>query len=156
MKIGIMSDSHGQEKAVKIAVEKMGAVDLWIHCGDHDKDSLLLRTGAVKEVIAVQGNCDYHSCYKVDEFIEIAGKKIWITHGHQYKIKNSKLELLWWAKQYEVDIVIYGHTHIAENVMIDNVVLFNPGSVVSPRQGKPSCGLLEINKEIVKFEIIQL
>ena len=104
MKIGIMSDSHGQEKAVKIAVEKMGAVDLWIHCGDHDKDSLLLRTGAVKEVIAVQGNCDYHSCYKVDEFIEIAGKKIWITHGHQYKIKNSKLELLWWAKQYEVDM----------------------------------------------------
>ena len=91
MKIGIMSDSHGQENAVKIAVEKMGAVDLWIHCGDHDKDSLLLRTGAVKEVIAVQGNCDYHSYYKVDEFIEIAGKKIWITHGHQYKIKNSKL-----------------------------------------------------------------
>ena len=66
------------------------------------------------------------------------------------------MELLWWAKQYEVDIVIYGHTHIAENVMIDNVVLFNPGSVGSPRQGKASCGLLEINKEIVKFEIIQL
>lgn len=156
MKIGIISDSHGNIECIIKALEKIGEADLWLHCGDYGKDALFIKKYTQKDVIAVQGNCDSGIDYKIDEFIEIFGKKIWLTHGHRYKIKHSKNELLWWAKQYEIDIVIYGHTHIAENIDLNNIILFNPGSVSIPRHGNPSCGLLEITDEIVKFEIIQL
>ena len=31
MKIGIMSDSHGDRRAIDRAVERAGKVDLWLH-----------------------------------------------------------------------------------------------------------------------------
>lgn len=156
MKIGIISDSHGNNDGIIKAIKKIGQVDLWLHCGDYGKDSLFIKKQTQNDVIAVQGNCDQCNDYKIDEFIDLFGKKIWLTHGHKYKIKQSKSELLWWAKQYEIDIVIFGHTHMAESTELDDIILFNPGSVSIPRHGNASCGILEITDEIVKFEIIEL
>ncbi|HWR55298.1 MAG TPA: metallophosphoesterase family protein, partial [Negativicutes bacterium] len=35
MRIGIVSDTHGDQRAIKQVVAQVGPVDLWLHAGDH-------------------------------------------------------------------------------------------------------------------------
>jgi putative phosphoesterase len=146
MIIGVISDTHGSAAAVRRAVSAAGPVDYWLHAGDYSQDANLLAEIAKVPVTAVAGNCDGQTNAKVDEFIELAGKKLWLTHGHRYNARQRTAELAWWGRQYDVDAVIYGHTHVPTIIEQDGLVIFNPGSPYQPRQGsEPSCGLLEID-----------
>lgn len=147
MKIGVISDTHGDMPAISLAVAAVGAVDLWIHAGDYSQDGSFLAEITGVPVVTAAGNCDGHTAAKIDEFITIANKKIWVTHGHRYKVKYGEQELLWWARQYEVDIVVYGHTHVADITWQQELLIFNPGSASSSRCNNPTCSLLEINGE---------
>lgn len=145
MKIGVMSDSHGDREAIRQAVARGGPVDCWLHAGDHCQDAVFLGMIVSVPVIAVAGNCDGSAQAKPDEFLEALDKRIWLTHGHRYKVKRNQDELIWWAGQYEADIVVYGHTHVADILRQDQVLAFNPGSVAFPRDGgPPSFGFIEI------------
>ncbi|MCX7781764.1 MAG: YfcE family phosphodiesterase, partial [Negativicutes bacterium] len=94
---------------------------------------------------AVAGNCDGATTAKIDEFIEAQGKRIWLTHGHRYQVKDRLKELVWWSRQFGADIVIYGHSHRPEIKWEEGILIFNPGSAAYPRQAKiPTLGLLEI------------
>ena len=59
MRIGIMSDSHGNTMAIDAAVQLAGAVDLWLHAGDCIQDAEYLQLAADTEVALVAGNCDW-------------------------------------------------------------------------------------------------
>ncbi|EGO65421.1 metallophosphoesterase [Acetonema longum] len=144
MKIGVMSDSHGDKDAIRQAAARAGQVDLWLHAGDYCQDAVFLGRIASVPVITVAGNCDGSAQVRPDEFMNALDKKIWLTHGHRYKVKQNQDELIWWAGQYGVDIVVYGHTHVADILRQDQVLAFNPGSVAFPRVGSPSFGLIEI------------
>ena len=102
------------------------------------------------------GNCDGSHTAKIDEFITIGGVKIWLTHGHRYRAKERSQELVWWARQYAVDVVIYGHSHVADNHWDENILVFNPGSTAHPRRGRASAGLLVIDNGHVEARIIEL
>lgn len=147
MKIGVISDTHGERAAMERAVAAVGIVDEWLHAGDHMQDAAYIRSITGLRVTAVLGNCDGRSGAKLDEFIELAGRKIWLTHGHRYHVKESLQDLAWWARQYAVDGVVFGHSHQAVRVWTDNILFFNPGSAAHPRYGAPTCGLLEITQE---------
>jgi predicted phosphodiesterase len=56
----------------------------------------------------------------------VGGRKIWLTHGHRYHAKERVGELLWWGRQYGVDAVVYGHSHIPDRTWQDGILLFNP------------------------------
>ena len=61
------------------------------------------------------------------------------------RVKYGYEKLLVRAKQLLVDVVIFGHTHIPENTYIDNILFFNPGSTVLPKNGGlGTFGMLEI------------
>lgn len=146
MIIGVMSDTHGNAAALRRAVVAAGPVDCWLHAGDYSQDANLLAEISGLPVTAVAGNCDGQTTAKVDEFIEVADKKLWLTHGHRYHARERTAELAWWGRQYCVDAVIYGHTHVPGIIDSDGLIIFNPGSPYQPRQGSgPSCGLLEID-----------
>lgn len=157
MKIGVISDTHGDHGAIRLAVQMIPDADVWLHAGDYSQDATYLARLVSAPVFAAKGNCDGLSTAKVDEFVEVAGKKIWITHGHRYSVKQSVAELVQWGKQYEVDVVVFGHTHLPDNQQCEGILIFNPGSAGEPRVGHGTFGILEIdNKGTIIGYIIEL
>lgn len=145
MKIGVISDTHGDHGAIRQAVKMLPDIGAWLHAGDYSQDAQYLAEIVSVPVFAAKGNCDGLAAAKIDEFVEVAGKKIWITHGHRYSVKQGIADLAQWGKQYEVDVVVYGHTHLPDNQCYDGLLIFNPGSAAEPRIGHGTCGVLDID-----------
>ncbi len=155
MRIGVVSDSHGDRNALLKAVKVAGPIDLWLHAGDYSQDAEALAATGVS-VFAVAGNCDGASAAKPDEFTSAANKNIWLTHGHRYHVKNGLQELTWWARHYEVDIAVYGHTHIPEIISTDQLLIVNPGSIARPRWAYPTFAIISILNQAATAEIIEV
>ena len=146
MKIGVISDTHGDRHSLEKAVSRMGVVDLWLHAGDLSQDGRILGELSGLPVVAVAGNCDGRTAAMPDEFAEFAGSRLWLTHGHHYQVRRGLAELQFWARRYEVQAVIYGHTHLPSIHWDQDLLLFNPGSASQPRGGfSASCGLLTVS-----------
>lgn len=157
MILGIMSDSHGDLAAVKRAADFAGEADLWLHAGDLCPDAEFLARYSGKRVISVAGNCDgLAAASKADEFFEVEGKKIWLTHGHQARVKLGLGQLVDWAGHYEADLVVYGHTHIADISSCGKLQILNPGSVSRPYHTKPSFLKVRIEKGAFLPELVEM
>jgi putative phosphoesterase len=157
MKIGVISDTHGNIAAIRRAVIAVGAVERWLHAGDYSQDGAFLAELTGLEVTTVAGNCDGTTDAKVDEFLEVGGKRIWLTHGHRYRAKDRTNELVWWGRQSGADIVVYGHSHVPDISWHDGLLVFNPGSTYHPRGGyAASCGLLTITDGKAEAAIIEI
>lgn len=141
MRIGLISDTHGSTIAVDMAVKLAGEVDMWLHAGDIIEDAIYLKESYEVPVVNVAGNNDYWSDYeaKEDEFVEVAGRTIMLTHGHIYGVRgsmNGYRKLAAVAKHRGASVVVFGHSHISFVQEVDGVLLINPGSTTYPRDGK--------------------
>lgn len=133
MWVGVLSDSHGDVGRAEQAVKAMGAVDLVIHAGDFYQDALHLRDELGIEVKVVVGNCDRCVPGPHEELLELAGHRIYLTHGHLYSVKQGLIRLAYRAREVEAEMVIFGHTHVPQNEEADGIHYLNPGSVAWPR-----------------------
>ncbi|MTI81702.1 MAG: metallophosphoesterase [Firmicutes bacterium] len=157
VRIGVLSDTHGNLDGARIALNNMGKIDLLLHAGDHYKDAHQLAKTKELLVCAVVGNCDWDVKEPEDLLIDAAGKKIWLTHGHKYDVKASHDVLIKKAKQHSVDLVVHGHTHIPIIDEQEKIIICNPGSVTQPRGKKgPTYGLIEIFGDEVLVDIFEL
>jgi hypothetical protein len=131
MKILIISDSHGKLSILEKVIEKEKP-KIVIFCGDFIRDIENLEYFYTEIVfIKVRGNCDFDAYEIEDEIIINIGKdKILITHGHLYDVKNNLSSIEKKARQNNVNIVIFGHTHKPYlNKTKNNIILFNPGAI---------------------------
>lgn len=158
MRIGVISDTHGDIQVLKEVIAAAGAVDHWLHAGDYCQDGVWLGEITNLPVTVVAGNCDRMLAARADEYVDIAGKTIWLTHGHRNNVKYGVQDLIWWGKQYDSDIVVFGHTHVPYNAWHEGILLFNPGSPSLPRGGSsPSYGIIHIQENgIVEANIMKL
>jgi putative phosphoesterase len=148
VRIGIMSDSHGDLAAIRRALAVSAPVDMWLHAGDYASDALFLAELAKVPVEAVAGNNDETTTVKSDEFLELQGKKIWLTHGHRHKVRWGTQELIQWGHQYDVQLVVFGHTHLPQVSIDGQMLLINPGSVALPPYGRqPTIAMVEVIAE---------
>ena len=132
MKIGILSDTHRNQKYMDKAIKNLKDCNLLIHAGDNFLDSKYLYNETDIPVIAVKGNCDFENVE--DELIfDIDNKKVFLCHGDSYEVKYGLECIEKKAKEVNADIVIFGHTHIPLNTKKDNILYINPGSLSSPR-----------------------
>lgn len=159
IRIGVFSDSHGDTKALARAFAharaQFGPLDYVIHCGDGAKDLLQIDLKATSAVYAVRGNCDFDESYAKEKHVEIAERSVFICHGHQYDVKFDKTRLFYKSLELGAHITFFGHTHIAEIIENEGLILFNPGSVTRPKIGQtPSYGLVEIEHKILNCRII--
>lgn len=146
MRIGLISDTHGSQAAMRLALKSAGPMDIWLHAGDHWQDAYIISHLSGKPVITVAGNCDSLPGAKIDEFIEISGRRIWLTHGHRYGAKAGTEKLVRFGCQFEAHAVVFGHTHIPVIERHDGILLVNPGSAAYPRYGGATCGSLFIDE----------
>lgn len=158
MKIGVISDTHGSIGRTKEALNNIKDLDLVIHLGDYVKDARELEKLLDIEIIYVRGNCDFLDSDVEDEkILEIENKKILITHGHRYDVKDGVSKIFYKGKEENVDIVLFGHSHMSTKVESEGIILLNPGSATEPRNGsKASIGLINLKKSIIETEIIKI
>ncbi len=156
MRIGVLSDSHGDMRAIAKAVALMGDVDLIFHAGDYYQDALILKAKTAIPVTAVGGNCDLMMAAAPQQHLgNYGGYKLLLVHGHQYGVKRDISSLVSHAQKRRIDIVVFGHTHVSHAEVRNGIHLFNPGSVAYPRvNGRRTYGILTIDEQI-HFDIIE-
>ena len=152
MKALIVSDSHGRANDLMDAVDIVKP-DAVFHLGDGYKDlrGLGLMYPDV-EVYAVGGNCDFSVDVPAFRVVDIEGVRIFMAHGHTYKVKYGLYLLKSAAKSYKADIAFYGHTHIANYDDHDGITVINPGSIGY----SGSYGVLNINRGNFTFRFFEL
>ena len=129
MRILIFSDSHGEISLCTSVITKIGA-DMIIHAGDHATDAERIKSIFPDiSVKYVKGNCDFsHAPSELDIALS-DNKKIYVTHGHIFNVKNSYLSLELKAAEINADMVVFGHTHIPYNLNTGRTIFLNPGSI---------------------------
>ena len=138
LRILIMSDSHGRNENVELAIaqvrEEIGEFQMLIHLGDVG-DAREIESLAGVPCYIVRGNTDYDAKLLNTNVIEAGGHRIFATHGHLYQV-DMWLDLLRFAAlENDCDIAMYGHTHVPYlEEDPDDVTILNPGSISKPRQ----------------------
>lgn len=138
LRILIMSDSHGRNENVELAIaqvrEEIGEFQMLIHLGDVG-DARELESLAGVPCYIVRGNTDYDAKLLNANVIEAGGHRIFATHGHLYQV-DMRLDLLRFAAlENNCDIAMYGHTHVPYlEEDPDDVTILNPGSISKPWQ----------------------
>jgi len=147
MKVGIMSDSHGNTMAIDAALRQAGRVDHWLHAGDCISDAEYLQLASDTAVTMVAGNCDWPGTSVPGEaLVERGGHRIFLTHGHLYGVRYTIEALQEAAAERGADVAVYGHTHVAD-ITPGAVLVLNPGSVARPRdEALGSFLLLELSE----------
>lgn len=131
MKLVVMSDSHGDKETVK-AVSALSA-DAHFHCGDSE---LAFDNPIFGSMHKVRGNCDFDLDFPLEVVTAVAEKTILMVHGHHHDVRSSLMGLYYAAKEKNVDIVLFGHSHLYGAEMKDGILFVNPGSTRLPRGGK--------------------
>ena len=138
LRILIMSDSHGRNENVELAIaqvrEEIGEFQMLIHLGDVG-DAREIESLAGVPCYIVRGNTDYDAKLLNANVIEASGHRIFATHGHLYQV-DMRLDLLRFAAlENDCDIAMYGHTHVPYlEEDPDDITILNPGSISKPRQ----------------------
>ncbi|MDD6157786.1 MAG: metallophosphoesterase [Lachnospiraceae bacterium] len=146
-KILVLSDSHGNVNNMVIAVKETKP-DMIFHLGDCWSDAVTLHKQYPDiTMVQVPGNCD---CVMEpsERLLEMEGVKLLLCHGHAYNVKSSLLSLEYAAREKQVDIALYGHTHAVGMDWNNGVRLYNPGSIGAPRFNNPAAyGVLTLDQE---------
>jgi len=137
LKLLVFSDSHGCPDRMLSTISQISP-DIIIHLGDGRIDvSKIKKQFPHIPLRAVQGNCDLNSDLPETELFSVGAVKIFITHGHIYGVKRVLSPLIDEANGLSANIVMYGHTHIADCSMVGGLYVLNPGSCAS--FSSPSC-----------------
>jgi putative phosphoesterase len=146
MKIGVISDTHGNITAFRKALELFEGVDMIIHagdvlyhpprlgCGDRYDIPAFAETlnGLAIPVVIAQGNCDPQVYEELLEmpvqspyaYVSRENLSIVVNHGHLL-LREKMIEL---GRRYRADYFISGHTHVPVLEDVGGLVLMNPGS----------------------------
>lgn len=158
MRILIISDTHRYHEPLAGILKKDGPFDMLIHCGDleGEEDQIARLTGPTCACVMVPGNNDFFSMLPRERTLKIAGRQIWITHGHNYYVSMDHSIIKSEAAARGVDIVMFGHTHKPLVDLTGPVIAINPGSLTYPRQNgrRPSYIVMEAEEDVPpQFEI---
>jgi putative phosphoesterase len=138
-RIGVISDTHGVLHP-KVR-ELFRSVDHILHAGDIGGMHVISELEELAPVSAVPGNVD-----GVEDAIlrlEAGGLRILLTHILPRPRKEGA-KVLASLRESPADLLIFGHSHLPHNELIDGVQYFNPASAGPRRFDYPiSVGLIE-------------
>lgn len=134
MKVLIVSDTHGHDENLERAVMMETPFDMLVHCGDVEGREIFIEALVDCPCCIVSGNNDFFSDLPREEIIDLAGKKILVTHGHTYGVSGGTDGIVEAARARGCEAVMFGHTHYPEIEMQEGILVINPGSLTFPRQ----------------------
>lgn len=151
MRIGVISDTHGNITAFRKALPHFEGVEMILHAGDvlyhpprlpcsegYDIPAFVeALNGLATPVIIAQGNCDpqvYEELLQMPvqspyAYVSVNNLNILVNHGHTLT-RAAMIDL---ARRYRADYFIFGHTHIPVLEAAGGCILINPGSPAIPK-----------------------
>lgn len=154
MRVLVFSDSHGSNYNLRKVLDKASA-DYLIFLGDGLREVRNLMESYPKiKFLSVKGNCDFDPDALENDLVTIDGIRILFTHGHNFGVKYGTERLVETARKINADVVLYGHTHVAEKTYLDGLYIINPGSCSRSRDGSNSYAALDIERGQILPSII--
>ncbi len=163
MRLGIVSDIHGQTDALGRAIGAMGAVDRLLCLGDsiqqgqfcnetvallRGSDALTIRGNHEEAFFAGTGRrmrgvdpllADWLAARPASIAFEATGRRVLLVHSTPWWSNHAYVSQLHpdFARfaAAEADVVLYGHTHQPVVQQVGDVLVVNPGSV---GEGRPT------------------
>lgn len=137
MRVGVVSDTHGDMGSTESAVELLARqnVEVVLHCGDIGSTSIIPlfdrwpthfvfgnvdgNESALRQAIAVSGQ----HCHERFGELELDGVRVAILHSDDdFKFRST-------IGSGEFDLVCYGHTHVAKHERRGTTEVLNPGAL---------------------------
>ncbi len=155
----VVSDSHKYTYMLTDVLFQIGAeINAVIHLGDGNTD-LDAYADIYPDVamFSVRGNCDFESARcDTDEVFELFGRRLFVTHGHNYYVKSGIDRLAKTAENVCAQIVMFGHTHEPLLEVINGIMVMNPGSVSLPKDFGPSYGILVFEDDKLTASVVEV
>lgn len=160
MKIGIISDTHGQAVRLQSAIQVLLArgAEALVHCGDIGNTACLVAlSDAAVPAFAVAGNSD-GSIEDLEMFADAVGvnfhkdvlhmkldgqSSLAITHGHLSAVLRQLIG------SGKLAYVLHGHTHMQRDERIGDTRVLNPGALHHTEL--PTVALLDTQLDNVEF-----
>ena len=162
MRICVISDTHarriGDLPPALIGIMKES--DAIVHLGDFDTVELVQELKQLGKFYGVAGNHDFariRSLLPETDVLEIDGKRLGLVHGNGSSMPSGlQRGLKARFKGEKLDAILYGHTHVIQNKVVDDTLYFNPGSVAGKFPAyRRSYGILRVNGTI-ESEVIPI
>ncbi len=142
MKILLISDTHSNIRDAVELIRREGDFDLFFHMGDTYQDATSIREETGLPMKAVSGNMDEQRTGPEIEVFSLEGIRFLLTHGDRFWVNQGLQALDVKAERCGVDIVCFGHTHIASDTVISSRRFINPGAF---RGNVCSYGILKLD-----------
>ncbi|HAW15108.1 MAG TPA: metallophosphoesterase [Clostridiales bacterium] len=130
----ICSDIHGRLEILRSCLRREKDIDGVIVAGDLEADRYEI-TDIIYDafpggctVHMVAGNCDSIMMPGNDAFDAGGGHRIFLTHGHRYRVPQTDL-LSYAAESEGCDIAVFGHTHVQFEKREFGILFLNPGAM---------------------------
>jgi putative phosphoesterase len=152
MIVGLISDTHDRLPLIDEAVKRLNeeGAELVLHAGDYIAPFVAAHFKPLKaRMLGVFGNNDGDRVLLRKKFSEIGaeirgkfayvnvdGLKIALLHGDETDLLRSLLEL------ESHDVVVCGHSHVANTYRKGKTVVINPGEACGYLSGKPTISIL--------------
>ena len=158
--VGILSDTHDRVDAMAagMATLRSRGAEFFVHCGDVGSERVLDHLAGVPAAF-VFGNTDWDraalaryaahigvACHPSLADLELGGKKIAVTHGDDFKLKQRVL-----AEQRH-DYLLHGHTHVRADETVGRTRVINPGAL--HRAKEKSVATLDTDSGKVVFLVV--
>ncbi len=160
MKVGIVSDSHGDDHRLRLALEIFArtGVETIVHCGDIATPESVRLLGAAKAAVyLVAGNID-ERIKRLDEITSRHGinyshevavvpidnqRSLAATHGHDQQILGQLI------LDQEFPYICHGHSHHVRDERIGISRIINPGAL--HRTSRPTVAILDTVSDSLEF-----
>lgn len=164
MTILVISDIHGRTDRVRALLARQRRADAVFFLGDGIGSLPYEECIADGRLFAgVRGNCDALAVcgdygYTEELLLSVEEYTVMMLHGHTHSVKSGMDRAVRYAAERGADLLLYGHTHVAEErycpagsewdgfCLPKPLWVMNPGSIGAPRDGRPSFGVIEIRK----------
>lgn len=140
-RIGVISDTHGVLHPA--VAQAFGDVDAIVHAGDIGGAHILEALRKLAPVTSVEGNNDDDASGEEIVRTKLGTLRILLTHILPRPQKPAS-RVIASLRSAPADVVVFGHSHLPHNEVVDGVRYFNPASSGPRRFDYPtSVGLFE-------------
>jgi putative phosphoesterase len=163
LKIVILSDTHMPKMAKKLPgrlLAELPGAEAILHAGDWTDISVYESLRAYAPVYGVAGNNDGGAIVRKfgwKRMVDFGGCRIGIIHGHGLGGRSdteSRAEKAFGSD--EIDVLVYGHSHIPVVKRKENRLIVNPGSPTDKRRApRYSFAIMHIDKGRAEVRLIE-
>lgn len=153
MKIAVLSDTHGNYPLAIRVLDQIPDLAGIIHLGDNLYDADAVELALSRPIVKIAGNCDTVAEGARERLLNIGESVLYLTHGDLYNVKSGLDRLVRRVAGENVNVALYGHTHIPSIQKRDNILFVNPGCLKKTAECR-TIALLSIDSDSVSADIV--